>query len=108
MATVLMILLACAGGPAIAGDETDDIAALIAQLGDAEFAIRETAAARLSALGLAASDALLLAAESSADLEVVLRARALAEALPEAVAVKLRVMEGDAEGAAEAAGIATP
>ena len=34
MATVLMILLACAGGPAIAGDETDDIAALIAQLGD--------------------------------------------------------------------------
>jgi hypothetical protein len=101
MATVLMILLACAGGPAIAGDETDDIAALIAQLGDAEFAIRETAAARLSALGLAASDALLLAAESSADLEVVLRARALAEALP------IAAPHDSAEVAAELARLAS-
>ena len=82
MATVLIALLACAGGPAIAADDADDIATLITQLGDTDFAVRETAAASLSALGLAASDALLLAAESSTDLEVVLRARSLAEALP--------------------------
>jgi hypothetical protein len=82
MATVLATLLACVGGPALAGDDPADIAGLITQLGDAEFAVRETAAARLSALGMTASDALLLAVESSTDLEVVLRARALAEALP--------------------------
>jgi tetratricopeptide (TPR) repeat protein len=59
-----------------------EIAALIEQLGDAEYARRETAAARLDALGAAAIDPLLAAAESSEDLEVALRSRWLAESIP--------------------------
>ncbi|MCE9629174.1 MAG: hypothetical protein K8S94_00445 [Planctomycetia bacterium] len=59
-----------------------EIAALITQLGDADFAVRETASTRLAALGAEASDALLAAAESNADLEVALRARWLVESLP--------------------------
>ena len=60
----------------------DDVAALVAQLGDADYAIRETAATRLAALGAAAADALLAAAETSDDVEVALRARWLVRELP--------------------------
>jgi hypothetical protein len=59
-----------------------EIAALVAQLGDTDWAVRETASARLTALGPAAADALLTAAETSGDLEVALRARWLVESLP--------------------------
>ena len=60
----------------------DDVATLVAQLGDADYAIRETAASRLAALGAAAADALLAAAETSDDIEVALRARWLVRELP--------------------------
>ncbi len=63
-----------------------EIDALIGQLGDPDFAIREAASLRLSALGEEAADAVLTAAETSTDLEVALRARWLAESLPLAVA----------------------
>lgn len=59
-----------------------DVAALVEQLGDPDYAVREAAAARLAALGTAASDALLVAAESHPDVEVALRARWLVESLP--------------------------
>jgi hypothetical protein len=59
-----------------------ETAALIEQLGADDFAVRESAAARLAAAGAAASDALLAAAESSDDLEVALKARWLVESLP--------------------------
>ena len=59
-----------------------DVATLVAQLGDADYAIRETAATRLAALGAAAADALLAAAETSDDIEVALRARWLVRELP--------------------------
>lgn len=59
-----------------------EIAALIVQLGDDEYAKREAAAARLDAIGAAAIDSLLAAAESSDDLEVALRAHWLAESIP--------------------------
>jgi hypothetical protein len=64
----------------------DEIAALIANLGDDDFAVREAAAEKLAAVGAAASDALLAAAESSDDLEIALKARWLVEALPLATA----------------------
>jgi HEAT repeat protein len=69
--------------PPTAGAEpsADDIARLITALGDADYAVRETAAARLSALGPPAADALLTAAETTTDLEVALRARWLAESI---------------------------
>lgn len=60
----------------------DAVAALVAQLGDADYAIRETAATRLAALGAVAADALLAAAETSDDIEVALRARWLVRGLP--------------------------
>lgn len=60
----------------------DSIAALIAALGDADYHRREAAASALKALGPAAVDALLAAAEMSNDLEVSLRARWLVEAIP--------------------------
>ena len=59
-----------------------EITALIEQLGADDYAAREAAAARLDAIGAAAIDSLLAAAESSADLEVALRAHWLAEAIP--------------------------
>lgn len=70
------------------------IDALVAELGAADFAVRETASRRLAALGLRAADALLTAAETSPDLEVSLRARWLVESLP-------LVVEGDAAEAAK-------
>jgi len=63
-----------------------EIDALVAQLGDPDYAVREAASGRLAALGGQAADALLTAAETSTDLEVSLRARWLAESLPLAVA----------------------
>jgi len=64
-----------------AGD-TAAIADLIRQLGDDEYAVRESAADKLAAIGADAADALLAAAESSDDLEVALKARWLVESLP--------------------------
>ena len=60
----------------------ESIAALIATLGDADYHRREAAASALKALGPAAVDALLVAAEMSSDLEVSLRARWLVEVIP--------------------------
>lgn len=97
---ILALLLALAAVPATALDPTlepsleagvspGEIEALIAELGDPDYAVREAASGRLAALGAQAADALLTAAETSADLEVSLRARWLVESLPLAV-------EGDA------------
>jgi len=78
-----VILCAVAARPAAAADATaEDIAQLVAALGDSDYAERERAARQLEALGGRSADALLTAAETSADLEVALRARALAEAIP--------------------------
>jgi hypothetical protein len=59
-----------------------ELAALVAGLGDADYNQREAAAARLNAIGPAAVDALLAAAEVSDDLEVALRARWLVDTIP--------------------------
>jgi tetratricopeptide (TPR) repeat protein len=76
----LAAAVACAG---VAEATTDDeVATLIRQLGDDDFARRESAAAALAKLGGEVSDALLAAAESTADLEVALKARWLVESLP--------------------------
>jgi hypothetical protein len=56
--------------------------ALVEQLGDSNYAVRERASQRLAAAGAAAADVLLAAAEQSDDLEVALRARWLAESIP--------------------------
>jgi hypothetical protein len=61
---------------------SEEIAALVGQLGDTDYAVRETASARLTEIGPAAADALLAAAELSHDLEVSLRAKWLADSLP--------------------------
>lgn len=60
----------------------EQVATLIAALGDEDYHRREAAAADLKALGPTAIDALLAAAETSGDLEVSLRARWLVEAIP--------------------------
>jgi hypothetical protein len=66
-----------------AADQPDgDVDALVAQLGDADYAVRETAASSLAALGSAAADALLTAAETNPDIEIALRARWLIRDLP--------------------------
>ena len=72
--------IACAALGAVPAD--DEIEALIRQLGDPDYGRRETAAARLDALGAAAVDHLLAAAETSDDLEVALRAGWLVETIP--------------------------
>lgn len=78
----VFVLAAAAMRPAAADSSADEIERLVAALGDADYAVRETAAARLEALGPRSADALLTAAETSADLEIALRARALADAIP--------------------------
>lgn len=82
----LLLLLALLARPAAAAPlaETapESIAQLIEQLGDADYNRRETAAAALEAIGPAAVDSLLAAAEMSSDLEVSLRARWIVEAIP--------------------------
>jgi hypothetical protein len=89
MATVLVALAlagASAGATPVAEQATAErITALVRQLGEAEYAVRENAAARLVELGAAAADALLTAAETSGDVEVALRARWLVEAVPAAL-----------------------
>ena len=81
-----LVLLAALASPAAAAPlaETapESIAQLIEQLGDADYNRRESAAAALKAIGPSAVDALLLAAEMSTDLEVSLRARWIADAIP--------------------------
>lgn len=85
----LVVAAAAAATPAARGDAVapgglptrEEIAACILQLGDENFAVRERAAARLAALGAAVADELLTAAETSPDLEVALRARALVEGI---------------------------
>lgn len=59
-----------------------DVVALISQLGDERPAVRELASEQLTELGSLAADELIRAAESSADLEVALRARWLVDRLP--------------------------
>jgi len=59
-----------------------EIEALVASLGDRDYAVRESANRRLADLGLQAADALLTAAETSTDVEVALRARWLVASLP--------------------------
>jgi len=87
----LWLWLALACGPVLvaadaarAGSETSaaEIAALVAALGDDDYARRESAAARLSAIGVQAIDPLLAAAELSGDLEIALRARWLVDTIP--------------------------
>ncbi len=58
------------------------IAELISRLGDADYQRRESAAAALKAIGPAAVDPLLAAAELDSDLEVSLRARWLVDTIP--------------------------
>ena len=59
-----------------------EIDALVETLGAADYAEREAAAAQLNALGAAAVDPLLAAAEVSDDLEIALRARWLVDTIP--------------------------
>jgi len=82
LAGAFWIATGAAAGAPVADPAAAEVADLVARLGAEEFAAREDAAARLAELGSAATDALLAAAEVSDDLEVVLRARALAAALP--------------------------
>jgi hypothetical protein len=80
---LVVVVVAAAGPRATAADASAaEIATLIAALGDADYAVRETAAASLAALGPVSVDALLTAAETSDDLEVALRARWLADSIP--------------------------
>ena len=79
----VVLFAAAAARPAAAADATaEDIARLVAALGDPDYAVRERAAGQLEALGPRSADALRTAAETSTDLEVALRARARAEAIP--------------------------
>jgi len=86
----LLIALLFTLGPALAGTTSapptepapETIAALIARLGDTDFQRREAASAELKAIGPAAVDALLAAAELERDLEVALRARWLVDTIP--------------------------
>jgi len=76
--------VAAVAGPQ-AGSPPDldrQVAALVAELGHDDYAVRESASAKLAALGPAAADALLAAAESGGDLEIALRARWLVDSLP--------------------------
>ena len=100
----ILVLLVCplraaadADGPPVTATT---IERLVAELGDPEYAVRETASEQLATLGHEAADALLTAAEASADLEVALRARWLADpglpgrpSDPPAVATLLEALE---------------
>lgn len=84
LAAGLVVLIA--GGPpparAAAEPSAEEIARLVADLGAADYAAREAAASRLAAIGAAAVDPLLTAAETSDDLEVALRARWIVDMIP--------------------------
>ena len=84
-------LLAPAEGGVAPGGESGDtggdavaavIERLVERLGDADYQVRESAAAELQAIGPVAVDALLSASETASDLEVSLRARWIVEAIP--------------------------
>jgi hypothetical protein len=79
-----LVLAGPAGPAARAATEPSaaEIAALVASLGDEDYSRREEAAARLQAIGAAAVDPLLAAAETGGDLEIALRARWLVETIP--------------------------
>jgi hypothetical protein len=87
---LLVVAFLCGFDPVFAGTTNDappepsaeSIAALIARLGDSDFQRREAASAELKAIGPAAVDALLAAAELDRDLEVALRARWLVDTIP--------------------------
>ena len=85
---IAVLLLALPGTVAGAASEAtadpalEELAALIARLGDADYGERESAARQLNALGPAAVDALLAATEMSNDLEVALRARWIVDGIP--------------------------
>jgi hypothetical protein len=85
LVAVSLGLISSAAGRAADPPSADDVAALVAQLGDADYAMRETAATRRASLGAAAADALLAAAETSDDIEVALRTRWLVRELPAAM-----------------------
>jgi len=76
------VLLAPSSLRAAGQTSTAEIEALVERLGAADYAEREAAAAQLNALGAAAVDPLLAAAEVSADLEIALRARWLVDTIP--------------------------
>jgi len=59
-----------------------EIAVLVEQLGSGDYAVREAATRRLTAVSTEAIDALLAAAEQRDDLEVALRARWILETVP--------------------------
>lgn len=84
VALLLPIAPALAGTTSVTPTEPapEAIAALIARLGDTDFERREAASAELKAIGPAAVDALLAAAELDRDLEVALRARWLVDTIP--------------------------
>jgi tetratricopeptide (TPR) repeat protein len=84
IATCLAATCLVAAWPPRAGATSPpaDVAALVADLGAADAAVREQATARLAADVAGASDALLAAAESATDPEVALRARWLLDSLP--------------------------
>jgi tetratricopeptide (TPR) repeat protein len=84
VATCLAATCLVAAWPPRAGATSPpaDVAALVADLGAADAAVREQATARLAADVAGASDALLAAAESATDPEVALRARWLLDSLP--------------------------
>jgi len=72
----------CPRARATAEPSAEEIARLVASLGAADYAEREAAASRLAAIGAAAVDPLLTAAETSDDLEVALRARWIVDTIP--------------------------
>jgi hypothetical protein len=79
---IACLCLLPAASPGGTEPSATEIAALVESLGADDYAQREAAAARLNALGAAAVDPLLTAAETSGDLEVALRARWLVDAIP--------------------------
>jgi hypothetical protein len=81
---VWLVAVVLAASPCRGGSEASpaEITALVESLGAEDYAQREAAAAKLNAIGAAAVDPLLTAAETSGDLEVALRARWLVDAIP--------------------------
>ena len=77
--TTSLLLPAALLGLAARGDRPAEIERLVTELGNPDYAVRETASDRLASLGHDAADALLTAAEVSDDLELALRARWLAD-----------------------------
>ena len=83
---IALLTAASIAGSAVADGAAEptaaEIAALVEALGAADYAEREAAAKRLGAIGPAAVDPLLTAAELSTDLEIAMRARWLVDTIP--------------------------